>query len=102
MLGVFGLFVTNPIDEYVTDFVEGISTLKLVFAHSIMERFDEYQPEPHEDLSQAPRTSHETDLSGLIDISTTTNQPIVITDDGKDVGVVNKTTLLQGIQGGKD
>ena len=32
--------VTNPIDDYVRDFVEGISTLKLIFAHTIMERFD--------------------------------------------------------------
>jgi glycine betaine/proline transport system ATP-binding protein len=94
--------VTNPIDEYVTDFVEGISTLKLIFAHSIMVKFDEYQLKPHEDLSDAVRTSHDTDLSGLIDLSTTTEQPIVITDDGKDVGVVNKSTLLKGIKGGKD
>jgi len=37
----------------------------------------------------------------LIDISTTTDQPIVIqNEDGRDVGVVNKTTLLKGIKGG--
>jgi glycine betaine/proline transport system ATP-binding protein len=94
--------VTNPIDEYVTDFVEGISTLKLIFAHSIMDKYDEYQVQPHEDLSESPRTPHDTDLSGLIDISTTTTQPIVITDDNRDVGVVNKTTLLKGIKGGKE
>ena len=92
--------VTNPIDEYVTDFVEGISTLKLIFAHTIMVKYDEYQWESGENPDDAPRTSHDTDLSGLIDISAATNQPIVITDDGKDVGVVNKTTLLKGIKGG--
>jgi len=93
--------VTNPIDDYVRDFVEGISTLKLIFAHSVMEKIDEYQIQPGEDLSQSPRVPHGTDLSGLIDISATTNQPIVITDDdGKEVGVVNKTELLKGIKGG--
>jgi len=93
--------VTNPIDEYVSDFVEGISTLKLIFAHSIMEKFDEYQPQHGEDLSQALRVSEDTDLSGLIDISTTTDQPIVIQNsDVRDVGVVSKTTLLKGIKGG--
>jgi len=93
--------VTNPIDDYVRDFVEGISTLKLIFAHSVMEPIDGYQLGPGEDLSQSPRVSHGTDLSGLIDISATTTQPIVITDDdGKEVGVVNKTELLKGIKGG--
>ena len=92
--------VTNPADDYVRDFVEGISTLKLIFAHTIMEKIDEYKPQPGDDLSKSPRTAHDTDLSGLIDLSTTTDQPIVITDDGKDVGVVNKITLLKGIKGG--
>jgi len=60
------------------------------------------QPARGEDLTKAPRTSHDTDLDHLIDIATTTKQPIVIQDDkGKDVGVVNKSTLLKGIQGGK-
>lgn len=91
--------VTNPIDEYVRDFVEGISTLKLLFAHSIMEPVDGYRPRPGEDLSLAPRASHDADLSALIDLSTTTHQPIVITEGGRDVGVVDKTTLLRGIKG---
>ena len=92
--------VTNPIDDYVRDFVEGISTLKLIFAHTIMERLDAYRPGPGDDLSLAPRVPADTDLSGLIDISTTTAQPIVIADAGRDVGVVDKATLLKGIKGG--
>ena len=92
--------VTNPIDQYVTDFVEGISTLKLIFAHTIMVKIDEYELRPGENLAQAPRVTHETDLSGLIDISAATEEPIVITDNGRDVGVVDKSTLLKGIKGG--
>ena len=92
--------VTNPIDDYVRDFVEGISTLKLIFAHTIMVPLDAYRPHPGDDLSRAPRVAHDTDLSGLIDISTTTDQPIVITDGGNDTGVVDKATLLKGIKGG--
>ena len=94
--------VTNPIDDYVADFVEGISTLKLIFAHSIMEKIDEYQWLPGEDKTAAIRANHDIDLSGLIDLSTTTTHPIVITDDGNEVGVVSKSRLLQGIKGGKD
>lgn len=92
--------VTNPVDDYVRDFVDGISTLKLIFAHTIMEKIDDYTLKAGENLSEALRVPHDTDLSGLIDISTTTEQPIVITDDGKDIGVVNKTKLLKGIKGG--
>ena len=94
--------VTNPIDDYVRDFVEGISTLKLVFAHTIMKRIGEYRPRPGEDLSRSLRAAHDVDLSGLIDLSTTTDQPIVITDGSSDVGVVDKATLLKGIKGGND
>ena len=94
--------VTNPIDDYVRDFIEGISTLKLVFAHTIMERIADYRPRAGEDLSRAPRAAHDVDLSELIDLSTTTDLPIVITDGGTDVGVVDKATLLKGIKGGND
>ncbi len=65
-----------------------------------MEPIGAYRLQPGEDLSLAPRMPHDTDLSGLIDVSTTTDQPIVITDGSQDVGVVNKATLLKGIKGG--
>ena len=94
--------VTKPSDDYVKDFVEGISKLKLVFAHSIMEKIESYKPARGENLTKSPRVPHDTDLDHLIDISTESDQPIVIQDDsGKDIGVINKSTLLQGIKGGK-
>ncbi len=94
--------VTNPADDYVRDFVDGISKLKLVFAHTIMEEINQYTLTSGEDLSRSPRAHHGTNLDQLIDISTSTDQPIVIqNDEGADVGVINKTTLLKGIQGGK-
>lgn len=94
--------VTNPADDYVRDFVEGISKLKLVYAHSIMDELTSYSPGPGEDLLKATRVSHDTDLDTLIDISVDTGQPIVVKDDaGAEVGVINRTTLLRGIKGGK-
>ncbi len=94
--------VTQPADDYVRDFVEGISKLKLVFARSIMIPIDEYEQTQGEDLASSPRAQHGTDLDQLIDIATTTEHPIVIQDDeGNDVGVISKSTLLKGIQGGK-
>lgn len=94
--------VTQPADQYVSDFVEGISKLKLVFAHSIMQPINEFKPRITDDMSSSPRVHHGTDLDSLIDISTTTENPIVIVDDDdSDVGVITRSTLLKGIKGGK-
>ena len=91
--------VTNPADDYVRDFVEGISKLKLVFANSIMEPIDNFAADT---LQQSPQAHLGTDLDQLIDIATTTDHPIVIHDDNNvTVGVITKSRLLKGIQGGK-
>ena len=92
--------VTEPADEYVKDFVEGISKLNLVYAHSIMEDIAAYQANGGADLSDAPRVPHDKDLNHLINVSTTTEHPIVVQGDaGNDVGVITKSRLLKGIQG---
>ena len=94
--------VTNPADDYVADFVRNISRLKLVFAHTIMEPFESYKPEPGEDLSQSPRVSEDSDLDHLIDVAVGTDHPLIVTDaDGSEIGIVTKSILLTGIQGGK-
>ncbi|MCY3880305.1 MAG: glycine betaine/L-proline ABC transporter ATP-binding protein [Rhodobacteraceae bacterium] len=94
--------VTRPTDDYVRDFVEGISKLKLVFAHSIMVPINEYVPARPVNFDESPRAHLGSDLDHLIDIAITTDHVIVITDDaGGDVGIVDRATLLRGIQGGK-
>ena len=94
--------VTQPADDYVRDFVQDISKLKLVSAHAIMVPLASYRPVGDEDLSQSPRVSADCDLDHLVDVAITTRHPLVITDaEGRDVGVVSKDALLRGIQGGK-
>jgi glycine betaine/proline transport system ATP-binding protein len=90
--------VMNPADDYVREFVQGISKLKLVKAHSILESLDTYQG----DLTGAPRADEGADLDQLIDHAVGTDLPVVITSDGRDIGLVTKPRLLRGIQGGKD
>jgi len=90
--------VTNPADDYVREFVQGISRLKLVRAHTIMEPLAEGQAAS---LNGAPRADGESDLDALIDLSVGSDGPIVITEAGREVGIVDKATLLRGIQGGK-
>ena len=90
--------VMNPADDYVREFVQGISKLKLVKAHSILEPLESYQGT----LDGAPRADEEADLDQLINHAVGTDLPVVITSDGRDIGVVTKPRLLRGIQGGKD
>ncbi len=90
--------VTEPADEYVREFVQGISRLKLVRAHTIMEPLGNGHGAPSE---HAMRVDGESDLDALINISVGTDQPLVVQENGRDVGIVTKTTLLRGIQGGQ-
>jgi len=96
-IGTAEEIVMNPADDYVREFVQGISKLKLVKAHSIMGPLAS-APGP---LGDAPRADEGADLDQLIDLSAETASPVVITRNGVDVGYVDKTRLLRGIQGGK-
>lgn len=87
--------VMTPADEYVREFVQGISKLKLVRAHSIME------PIHGRVLPEGAVTADvQADLDQLIDLSAGTQHPVVITDHGVPVGMIDKIRLLRGIQGG--
>ncbi|MEM9198517.1 MAG: glycine betaine/L-proline ABC transporter ATP-binding protein [Pseudomonadota bacterium] len=92
--------VMNPADEYVREFVQGISKLKLVKAHSIMEPCGDFQHDAA--FATSPRADAYADLDQLIDLSVGADTPVVITQDGQDVGMVSKARLLRGIQGGKE
>ena len=93
--------VTNPADAYVADFVAGISKLKLVFAHTVMEPVEAYQARAGAlpAIDQCPQTHPEEDLDALVGLSVDQENPIMIMDSGKPVGVVTKDALLRGIQG---
>ena len=93
--------ITEPADDYVADFVQGISRLKLVFANTVMQPIDEYRAGNGADLEGAPTTPGETDLDALIDLAVDTEQPIIVEEDGNPVGVVTRRALLRAIQGGE-
>ena len=93
--------VTAPADDYVADFVAGISRLKLVYAHTVMQPVEAYRATLNNgfDESACPVATPETDLNGLVDLAVDSDQPILIKEAGKAVGIVTKTALLRGIQG---
>ncbi|WP_052272301.1 quaternary amine ABC transporter ATP-binding protein [Leisingera sp. ANG-M7] len=92
--------VTNPADDYVADFVAGISKLELISAAKIMTPVEQYEqmngpankdgwPEAHPGQS----------LDDLVNLSVQTQHPVLVKADGRTIGVVTKNALLRGIQG---
>jgi len=93
--------VTAPADDYVADFVAGISRLKLVSASKIMVDPDEFTAthgpiDAGADHASAAPTD---DLDRLVELSTKTAGPVLIHEGSALVGVVDKNTLLHGLQG---
>lgn len=101
-IGTAEEIVTNPADEYVADFVGGISRLKLVFANSVMVPIAEHEKHqgPLPDDVHEVRVDH--DLDHLIDITIKGDKPMVVLDAAQDrVGVISRHDLLHAIQGNK-
>ncbi len=95
--------VTNPVDDYVADFVAGISKLELISAGKIMEPVESFEarrgPIEHHDW---PEAHPDHSLDDLVNLSITTHHPVMVKVDGKPIGVVTKNALLRGIQGDID
>ena len=95
------MIVTEPADDYVADFVAGISKLKLVYAHTVMQSMEQYRSGAGEatTLEGCPTAGPEDDLDTLVGLAVGQHRPIVIMEDRTPVGVVTKDDLLRGIQG---
>ena len=92
--------ITNPADDHVADFVQGISRLKLVIAHTILEVPEKYRAEQGEpvNLDLWPEADPEADLDSLVNLIIGEDHPMR-SGDGQLVGMVTKDALLRGIQG---
>ncbi|MGL4309896.1 MAG: quaternary amine ABC transporter ATP-binding protein [Paracoccaceae bacterium] len=95
--------VTEPADDYVREFVAGISKLDLVTAARIMQPLAQYAGENgQQDHGNWPVAKPGDNLNALVDLAVGTEHPILIEAEGKAVGVVTKRALLRGIQGRED
>ena len=95
--------VMNPEDDYVADFVKGISRLEVVKAKSIMKSIDQFTQEIGAIPNDAVRMNENDDLSSLIEHSVSSNKPIVICNkEGSELGVVTQKDLLISIVEGQD
>ena len=95
--------VVNPADEYVADFVKGISRLKVVQAKTIMQTVETYEKlngKLEENLQSVDE--HEL-LSKLIEVSKSKDKPLVVkNNDQKNIGVITQSDLLKAVVEGGD
>ncbi len=92
--------VTQPADDYVADFVAGISKLKLVFAHTVMKPVESYETNGRTlQRELCPKAGPEDNLDSLVTLAVDQEHPIIIEDGGTPVGIVTKDSLLHAIKG---
>lgn len=89
--------VMHPADDYVADFVAGISRLKIVRAHAVMQPLEKYVAKVGQPSDDAPRVNENESLSTLIQLAIDDDAPIVVLDDGIEVGVITRPDILQTV-----
>ncbi len=89
--------VMNPADDYVAEFVAGISRLKVVRAHAVMQPIEDYLKTSGPVSADAPRVNEAASLSDLINMAIDTPEDILVEDKGKDVGVITRADLLRTV-----
>ena len=95
--------VVNPADEYVADFVKGISRLKVVQAKTIMQTVESYE-KLNGKLEENLQSVDEYELlSKLIEVSKSKDKPLVVkNNDQKNIGVITQSDLLKAVVEGGD
>ena len=95
--------VMNPADNYVADFVKGISRLKVVEAKTIMKSKDQFEKENGPLPSNAIEMRENDLLTNLIEKSVSNNAPIIIKDNsGNLIGAISQKDLLTSVVEGQD
>ena len=89
--------VMNPADEYVADFVAGISRLKVVRAHAVMKPMDEFKAAGGSITKSNLRIRESETLSVIIQKAIDDDAPIVVEDGGVDIGVITRADVLRTV-----
>lgn len=94
--------VMNPADDYVADFVAGISRLKVVHAHAIMQPIGAYIKEKGPLSTDLPRVGAKETLSTLINLAIVHESAILVTENEKDIGVITRSDILRTVVEGTE
>jgi glycine betaine/proline transport system ATP-binding protein len=93
--------VVSPADEYVADFVKGISRLKVVQAKSIMQSVESYEKK-YGKLWDDPESVHENELLSRL-IEKSKDKPMVVkSSNNQIIGVITQADLLKAVIEGGD
>ena len=95
--------VMKPADDYVADFVKGISRLKIVQAKSIMQTVEKFEKK-FGSIAKKLESVYENDLlNKLIEKSSIKDEPILVTNnENKNIGVITQADLLKAVVEGSD
>ena len=94
--------VINPADEYVAEFVKGISRLKVVQAKTIMLPIKEYENKFGKIPEDSEKVQENDVLSKLIERSISIDKPIVVSKNDLKLGVITQSDLLKAVIEGGD
>ncbi len=96
--------VTRPADDYVAEFVAGISRIHLVKALTVMQPVETFATShPGIDVSSLMQATPDADIAALIDLTMKSDRDAVaVVEDGRIVGVVTTRDLLCGVAGTPD
>ena len=95
--------VVNPADEYVADFVKGISRLKVVQAKTIMQTIENYESKNGKLVEDLQSVDEHELLSKLIEASKSKDKPLIVKNNNqKIVGVITQSDLLKAVIEGGD
>ena len=89
--------VMNPADDYVSDFVAGISRLKVVHAHAVMQPIADHVTAHGPLPADAARVGEGETLSTLINLAIDRDDAIVVEQNGRDVGVITRADILRTV-----
>ena len=90
--------VLEPADDYVADFVAGISRLKVVRAHAVMQPLAAYEAEHGALEDDLPSFAAQAHLGELIEATIAVDKPACIVDEsGQRIGVVTRVDLLKTV-----
>lgn len=89
--------ITAPADDYVTDFVAGISRLKVVRAKTLMQPVAEAESQYGPLSDDLPKIDEDENLTRIIRLMIEVERPILVQQDGRTSGVITPRNVFRTV-----